>query len=57
MGTKTDNLGAIAAQPWFQKKIEEGLASPIVGPLTRERVEQFVSEGIARSKRRALLRS
>ncbi len=47
-----DELDAIARQPWFQKKIEEGLASPIVGELTPERVSQLVQQGIERAKRR-----
>jgi 16S rRNA G1207 methylase RsmC len=45
-------LDAIARQPWFQKKIEEGLASPIVGELTPELIDQLVQEGIARAQRR-----
>jgi hypothetical protein len=47
-----DDLDAVVAQPWFQKKIEEGLASPIVGELTPDRVSQLVRQGIDRANRR-----
>jgi hypothetical protein len=45
-----DDLDAIVAQPWFAQKIEEGLASPDAGELTRERIDQLVQEGIALAK-------
>lgn len=47
-----DDLDAIARQPWFLKKIEEGLASPDAGELTSELIDQLVQEGIDRAKAR-----
>jgi len=47
-----DSLEDLLEQPWLRSKIEEGLASPIVGELTRERVAQLVEEGIALAERR-----
>ncbi|MEJ0027716.1 MAG: hypothetical protein WDN01_16955 [Rhizomicrobium sp.] len=47
-----DELDAIARQPWFLKKIEEGLASPDAGELTPELIDRAVQEGIDRAKRR-----
>ncbi len=47
-----DDLDAITHQPWFAKKIEEGLASPDAGELTPQLIDQLVQEGIDRAKRR-----
>lgn len=47
-----DDLDAIARQPWFLKKIEQGLASPDAGELTSELIDQLVQEGIDRAKAR-----
>ncbi|HEX4303329.1 MAG TPA: hypothetical protein VHZ78_11080 [Rhizomicrobium sp.] len=47
-----DDLDAVVAQPWFKRRIEEGLASPIVGELTPDRVSQLVRQGIDRANRR-----
>ena len=46
-----DSLDRILEQPWLRKKIEEGLASPIAGELTRERIARLVEEGIALAER------
>jgi hypothetical protein len=45
-------LDELARQPWFLKKIEEGEASPIVGELTNERIDQLVQQGIALARSR-----
>ena len=42
-----DSFEDLLRQPWLLKKIEEGLASPVVGELTRERLREIVDEGIA----------
>ena len=42
-----DNFEDVLGQPWLLEKIEEGLASPVVGELTRERLRALVDEGIA----------
>jgi len=39
-------------QEWIRKKIEEGLASPIVGELTRADIDRLMEEGIALANRR-----
>lgn len=48
-----DNLDAVLQQDWFRAKIEEGLNSPDVGELTRERIADLVREGIEAAKKRA----
>lgn len=40
------------ASGWLRSRIEEGLASPGAGELTREKFDRLVSEGIARAQRR-----
>jgi hypothetical protein len=45
-------LEILIAQPWFKAKIEEGEASPVVGPLTAARLHELVQAGIQRAKRR-----
>ncbi|HWA88415.1 MAG TPA: hypothetical protein VG889_00155 [Rhizomicrobium sp.] len=47
-----DSLEDLFDQAWIREKIEEGLASPIAGELTRERIAQLVEEGIALAERR-----
>jgi hypothetical protein len=42
-----DNFDDILGQSWLLEKIKEGLASPVAGELTRERIGQLVEEGIA----------
>jgi hypothetical protein len=42
----------LAREPWLRKKIEEGLASPVAGEFTRERITQLVEEGISLTERR-----
>lgn len=37
---------------WLRSRIEEGLASPSEGELTRNKFDRLVSEGIARAPRR-----
>jgi len=41
-----------ANREWLKRRLEEGLASPIVGELTRERLHEWVQEGIARAQKR-----
>ena len=41
-----------AVSGWLRSRIEEGLASPNAGELTREKFDRLVSEGVARAKRR-----
>lgn len=48
-----DDLDAVFQQDWFRAKIEEGLNSPDVGELTRERIARLVREGIEAAKKRA----
>lgn len=48
-----DDLEAVLQQAWFQAKIQEGLNSPDVGELTRERIARLVREGIEAAKKRA----
>ena len=38
---------------WMRERIEEGLASPSAGELTRSRPDRLVTEGIARVKPKA----
>jgi hypothetical protein len=38
----------------FRKRIEEGLASPDAGDLTRARISELVEEGIARAIKEGL---
>ena len=40
-------------QEWIRQRIEEGLASGSAGPLTADRLEALLSEGMARAKRGA----
>jgi hypothetical protein len=47
-----DSLEDFVREPWLRKKIEEGLASPVAGELTRERIAQIVEEGIALAEHR-----
>ena len=47
----TDDYDAFFSQPWVREKIDEGLASPDAGPLTREGLSQIVQEGLALAKR------
>ena len=47
-----DDLDAVLQQDWFRAKIEEGLNSPDVGELTRERIADLVREGIEAAKKR-----
>jgi Arc/MetJ-type ribon-helix-helix transcriptional regulator len=35
---------------WMRRHIEEGLASPSAGELTRSKLDRLVSEGVARIK-------
>ena len=46
------NFEDLVREPWLRKKIEEGLASPVAGELTRERIAQLVEEGISLAERR-----
>ena len=39
------------AAGWLLSRLEEGLASPSSGPLTREKLDQLVQEGIKRASR------
>jgi predicted transcriptional regulator len=48
-----DDLDSVLQQQWFQAKIQEGLKSPDVGDLTRERIAGLVREGIEAAKKRA----
>ena len=42
-----DSFEDLLHQPWLLKKIEEGLASPLAGELTRECLREIVDDGIA----------
>ena len=48
-----DDLDAVLQQDWFRAKIEEGLNSPDVGELTRERIAGLVRKGIEAAKKRS----
>jgi hypothetical protein len=39
-------------QDWMRKRIEEGLASPSAGEMTKEKLDRLIDEGIARAQRR-----
>jgi hypothetical protein len=41
----------MVATGWLLERLEEGLKSGPAGPLTREKVEQLIAEGIARASR------
>jgi hypothetical protein len=41
-----------AIQGWMKARIEEGLASPSAGELTRDKLRRLVSEGVSRATRR-----
>jgi predicted transcriptional regulator len=46
-----DSFEDLVHEQWLQKKIEEGLASPVAGELTRERLRLLVEEGIVLAER------
>ena len=35
--------------PWMRARLEEGVASPSAGPLTRKKLHELVQEGIDRA--------
>lgn len=47
----TDDCDAFFNQSWVGEKIDQGLASPDAGQLTREFLSQIVQEGLALAKR------
>ncbi|HEY8696002.1 MAG TPA: hypothetical protein VIM02_00160 [Rhizomicrobium sp.] len=46
-----DDRTDAVVQDWMHKRIEEGLASPSAGEMTKEKLDRLVDEGIARAKR------
>ena len=42
---------AHTADSWLKKRIEDGLASPNMGELTREKLDRLIDEGIARTQK------
>lgn len=43
-----DDRADATMQDWMRKRLEEGLASPNAGEMTRDKLHRLVEEGIAR---------
>ncbi len=43
----------LAIADWMKARLAEGLTSPNAGPITREKIDRLVAEGIARAPRKA----
>jgi hypothetical protein len=43
----------LAIADWMKVRLAEGLNSPNAGPISKEKIERLVAEGIARAPRKA----